>query len=85
MCAQIIGEDLTFVYRKIFFEPSLSSDNNAFYLRVTPALSIRPIIGVGDLILIEPAAEIREGDMVLFLSPDLPPQRSSGFFPIPVP
>ena len=50
------------------FEPSLSSDKNAFYLKVTPDLTVRPVIEEGDLILIEPAAEIREGDMVLFLS-----------------
>ena len=50
------------------FEPSLSSDKNAFYLKVTQGLTIRPFIEDGDLILIEPAAEIREGDLVLFLS-----------------
>ena len=50
------------------FEPSLSSDKNAFYLKVAAGLAIRPVIEEGDLILIEPAAEIREGDMVLFLS-----------------
>jgi transcriptional regulator with XRE-family HTH domain len=50
------------------FEPCLSSDKNAFYLKVTEDLTVRPVIEEGDLILIEPAAEIREGDMVLFLS-----------------
>lgn len=50
------------------FEPSLSSDKNAFYLKVTAGLTILPVIEEGDLILIEPSAEIREGDMVLFLS-----------------
>ena len=50
------------------FEPSLSSDKKAFYLKVTPDITTRPVIEEGDLILIEPAAEIREGDMVLFLS-----------------
>lgn len=50
------------------FEPALSSDKNAFYLKVTGDLTVRPVIEAGDLILIEPAAEIREGDMVLFLS-----------------
>ena len=50
------------------FEPSLSSDKNAFYLKVTADLTIRPVIEEGDLILLEPSAEIREGDMVLFLS-----------------
>ena len=50
------------------FEHSLSPDKNAFYLKITPDLTARPVIEEGDLILIEPAAEIREGDMVLFLS-----------------
>ncbi|MGD0283155.1 MAG: helix-turn-helix domain-containing protein [Dissulfurispiraceae bacterium] len=50
------------------FETTLSSDKNAFYLKVTAGLTVRPVIEPGDLILIEPAAEIREGDMVLFLS-----------------
>ncbi|MEW6586158.1 MAG: XRE family transcriptional regulator [Nitrospirota bacterium] len=50
------------------FQPSLSPDKNAFYLKVTTDLAVRPVIEDGDLILIEPAAEIREGDMVLFLS-----------------
>jgi transcriptional regulator with XRE-family HTH domain len=50
------------------FEPSLSSDRNALYLKVTAGLTVQPFIEEGDLILIEPAAEIREGDMVLFLS-----------------
>jgi transcriptional regulator with XRE-family HTH domain len=50
------------------FEPSLSSDKNAFYIKVAADLTVRPVIEEGDLILIEPAAEIREGDMVLFLS-----------------
>jgi transcriptional regulator with XRE-family HTH domain len=50
------------------FEPSLSSDKNAFYLKVTAGLTVRPVIEEGDLILIEPKAEIKEGDIVLFLS-----------------
>ena len=50
------------------FEPSLSSDKNAFYLKITADLTVRPVIEEGDLVLIEPAAEIGEGDMVLFLS-----------------
>jgi transcriptional regulator with XRE-family HTH domain len=50
------------------FEPSLSADKNAFYLRVTADLTVRPIIEEGDLILIEPSAEVSEGDVVLFLS-----------------
>ena len=50
------------------FKPSVSSDRNAFYLKVTAHLTVRPVIEEGDLILIEPTTEIREGDMVLFLS-----------------
>ena len=50
------------------FEASLSSDRNAFYLKVTADITVRPVIEEGDMILIEPAAKIREGDMVLFLS-----------------
>ena len=49
-------------------EPSLSSDKNAFYLKVTAGLTVRPVIEEGDLILIEPKAEIKEGDIILFLS-----------------
>ncbi len=50
------------------FEPSLSSDKTAFYLKVTEDLIVRPLIEEGDLVLIEPAAKIREGDMVLYLT-----------------
>jgi transcriptional regulator with XRE-family HTH domain len=53
------------------FEPSLSSDRNAFYLKTTADIAVRPVIKEGDMILIEPAAEIREGDMVLFLSAEM--------------
>ena len=53
------------------FEPSLSSDRNAFYLKVTADITVRPVIEEGDLLLIEPAAEIGEGDMVLFLSAEM--------------
>ena len=52
------------------FERTLSLDKNAFYLKITSDLTVRPVIEEGDMILIEPAAEIREGDMVLFLSPE---------------
>lgn len=50
------------------FEPSLSSDKNAFYLKITADLAVSPLIEEGDLLLIEPSAEISEGDMVLILS-----------------
>jgi len=51
------------------FEPSLSADKNAFYLEVTSDLMSGPVIEVGDMILVEPSAEIKEGDMVIYLSP----------------
>jgi transcriptional regulator with XRE-family HTH domain len=64
-----VAKDLGVSARKAdTFEPSLSLDRNAFYLRVTAGITVRPVIEEGDLILIEPAAEIREGDIVLFLS-----------------
>lgn len=52
------------------FEPSLSADKNAFYLEVTSDLMSGPVIEAGDMILVEPSAEIKEGDMVFYLSPE---------------
>lgn len=49
-------------------ELSLSLDKDAFYIKVTAGLTVLPVIKEGDLILIEPTAEIMEGDLVLFLS-----------------
>jgi len=64
-----VAKDLGVSARKAdAFEPSLSLDRNAFYLRVTAGTTVRPVIEEGDLILIEPAAAVREGDIVLFLS-----------------
>jgi transcriptional regulator with XRE-family HTH domain len=64
-----VAKDLGVSARKAdAFEPSLSLDRNAFYLRVTAGITVRPVIEEGDLILIEPAAAVREGDIVLFLS-----------------
>lgn len=64
-----VAKDLGISARKAdAFEPSLSLDRNAFYLRVTAGITVRPVIEEGDLILIEPAATVREGDIVLFLS-----------------
>lgn len=59
----------TFAKKADTFEPSLSADKDAFYLEVTSDLMSGPVIEVGDLILIEPSTEIKEGDMVLCLSP----------------
>lgn len=50
------------------YEPSFSSDKNAFYLLITPELISEPIINLEDLILIEPSEGIREKDMVFYLS-----------------
>lgn len=50
------------------YEAAVSADSNAFYLRVTPGLAIRPVIEQGNLILIEPSATTKEGDMILLLS-----------------
>ncbi len=50
------------------FEPSLSSDDGAFFLMATPGLLSRPIINEGDLLLIEPGSSVKEDDIVLFLS-----------------
>ncbi len=64
-----VAKDLGVSARKAdTFEPSLSLDRNAFYLRVTAGITVRPVIEEGDLVLIEPAAAVREGDIVLFLS-----------------
>lgn len=50
------------------FKPSLSPDKGAFYLEVTADLTGGPVIEEGDMILIEPSAEVKEGDIVLYLS-----------------
>lgn len=64
-----VAKDLSALAKKTHtFESSLSSDRNAFYLKVAAEFTVRPFIEEGDLILIEPAAKVEEGDMVLFLS-----------------
>lgn len=50
------------------FEPSLSSDQDAFYLIAAADLLSSPIISEGDLLLIEPNSRVKDGDLVLFLS-----------------
>jgi transcriptional regulator with XRE-family HTH domain len=49
-------------------EPSFSSDRNAFYLLISAELTSEPVIDEGDMVLIEPYAAIKEGDMVLYIS-----------------
>jgi len=64
-----VARDLSALAKKTHtFEPSLSSDRNAFYLKVAADFTVRPLIEEGDLILIEPATKVEERDMVLFLS-----------------
>jgi transcriptional regulator with XRE-family HTH domain len=50
------------------YEPTFSSDRNAFYLLITAELTNERVIDEGDMILIEPTAGIKERDMVLYLS-----------------
>lgn len=49
-------------------EPSLSHDQDAVFLVATGALINSPLINEGDLLLIEPSAEVKNGDIVLFIS-----------------
>lgn len=50
------------------FKPTLSLDKNAFYLEITAGLTGGSVIEEGDMILIEPSAEVKDGDIVLYLS-----------------
>jgi len=52
-------------------EPSLSSDQNAFFMIASAGLIIAPMVNEGDLLLIEPSTHYRDGDLVLFLSHEL--------------
>ncbi|OGW46622.1 MAG: hypothetical protein A2Y66_08070 [Nitrospirae bacterium RBG_13_41_22] len=52
----------------ISFEPVLTQTENAFFLRTTDPLISIPYINKGDLVLIEPTSQIKDGDMVLFIS-----------------
>jgi len=53
-----------------YLEPSLSHDQNAVFLKATSALISSPLINEGDLLLIEPDAEVKDGDIVFFISND---------------
>jgi SOS-response transcriptional repressor LexA len=53
-----------------YIEPSFSHDQNAFFIKVTGALISRPLINEADLLLIEPDAEVKDGDIVLLISND---------------
>jgi transcriptional regulator with XRE-family HTH domain len=50
------------------FEPSFSADPDAFYVMVTENLASSLSINKGDLLLIEPSARVKGGDLVLCLS-----------------
>lgn len=50
------------------FEPALSPDRKAFFLRTTGAFISGNSLNKVVLLLIEPAAHINDGDMILFLS-----------------
>ena len=52
-------------------EPSLSSDQNAFFMIASAGLISVPMVNEGDLLLIEPSTHYRDGDLVLFLSHEL--------------
>ncbi len=58
----------TLTKKAVKHESSLSSDRNAFYLLITAELMNEPFIDEEDIILIEPHAAIKEGDMVLYIS-----------------
>ena len=49
-------------------EPSLSSDQNAFFIIASSGLISSPMVNEGDLLLIEPNIQYKGGDLVLFLS-----------------
>jgi len=53
-----------------YLEPSLSHDQNAVFLKATGALISSPLINEDDLLLIEPDAEVKNGDIVFFISND---------------
>ena len=54
-----------------FFEPSLSRDQNAFFMIASAGLISSPMVNEGDLLLIEPNIQYKGGDLVLFLSDEL--------------
>jgi len=52
----------------ITFEPVLTHAENAFFLKGTVPLVCSPYINEGDLLLVEPHAQIQDSDLVLVLS-----------------
>lgn len=56
--------------KAVSFEPSISSDQDAFYLIATADLHSSPHINEGDLLLIEPNSRVNEGDLTVVISPE---------------
>lgn len=52
----------------ISFEPVLTRTENTFFLQATDSLICIPYVNKGDLVLIEPNSQIKDGDIVLFIS-----------------
>jgi transcriptional regulator with XRE-family HTH domain len=52
----------------VVFEPALTQAEDAFFLNVTVPIISPPYLNEGDLLLVEPHAEIRDNDLVLYLS-----------------
>ena len=52
----------------ITFEPVLTHAENAFFLKGTVPLVCSPYINEGDLLLVEPHAQIQDSDLILLLS-----------------
>jgi len=52
----------------ITFEPVLTHAENAFFLKGTVPIICSPYINEGDLLLVEPHAQIQDSDLVLLLS-----------------
>lgn len=52
-------------------EPSLSRDQDAFFIIASTGLISTAMVNEGDLILIEPNKKYNDGDLVLFLSHEL--------------
>jgi transcriptional regulator with XRE-family HTH domain len=52
----------------VVFEPALTQAEDAFFLKGTGPLISSPYVNEGDLLLVEPHAEIRDNDLVLYLS-----------------
>jgi DNA-binding Xre family transcriptional regulator len=52
----------------VVFEPALTQAEDAFFLKGTVPIISPPYVNEGDLLLVEPHGEVRDNDLVLFLS-----------------